>query len=401
MFKKTAYILVIALMILIGVQVVLAEEIIIQEGQLPYSNSITASLNYEANKVLFIKQLQTNPYLNLTFPSSIISSNITQFNISYTINPFLIINQQEILNGTLMINDTENVSFYYLTFKINRFLSQDSFFNISFLNSTYLINTTLDLLPQTGTIKFKLIGLPGQNINISCGEWLTCPTFMVFKENVSILNVDYFIPKDASVGEYIRLITFLNANTTITQEVKFQILVPSIFLHQCGFDYGSCLSSPTKEEYLKCVARGIAEEQQCQQLQKQEFYKLGLKMFDNQSQIKEIERLVMVGSVDNELKGLYDACSFQIDNFKQEMGFCSEQRTILTNDKIALQNIVNNQNEEFSRSRSLLYNETQKLIQIERNGKRIRTYILIVIAVIFIAGGHFKRKYKQRNMTDF
>ena len=276
--KRTILIIIIIALIFINLKAALAEQIIVNENQLPYSNSLTFTVNLTPNKSFLVSTIN-NTYFSLVFPKNITTTeNLTLIQINYSIAPFLVI-EDTTFNQNIIFNNSEGSLTYPLSFFIKRYLSTENYFNVSLIDSSYIINSTLDLLPKNGSIKFRLLGNPGQNLNITCGEWLSCPTSLVFQENFTILEVFYLIPQSASLGEYKRLITIINANSTITQEVTFQILVPGIFLQKCGFDYGSCLASPTKEEYLKCVAGGLAEEQSCEQLQKQEFYKLGLKMF--------------------------------------------------------------------------------------------------------------------------
>ena len=109
----------------------------------------------------------------------------------------------------------------------------------------------------------------------------------------------------------------------------------------------------------------------------------------------------MVGSVDNELKGLYNACSTQVSNYQNDIAVCTDQRNILTADKTNLQSMLNQTQLESQRVQNFLLNETKKKIDEAEARVRWRNWAFIITLVVVVGSIMYKRRYEAENHMEF
>jgi len=401
------------LLLSVGVQAFDEEVIIaINDTQLPYNDSELMELGLEHNYSLYLEQYMFDSRANLSFPEEYFynNTNTSNFSITYSAIDFFM---NESVNFTVALNLTSdhpsfNDSFLLgFTFLIN--YTNQSTINetevdiIYFGDSGYNIDISQNLLPREGTLDFNIIGNVGTTSNITyCDSWLTCPANITFINETETLSINYYIPTDTAVGTYVRLFNVTSGNITRSGNITFNIIESELIIEEyIWHDY--CFED--EDSLLDC----IREKESFDRQRLSDIYALALRKAENSTEYiyNETEVMVMVGSIDDEIKMLYDSCNLARSDaqdlyldMSDKYHNCDSTLQTYVDERDTFAESVRLQEEGLEDGYDEL-NATATARQEELDKQFNRTIYLCIAAVIFVAACiWYWRKYKELNHTD-
>jgi hypothetical protein len=374
------------------------DTILVEGNSLPTSSylnlTLTLAQNYTANFTL----ISANQYVNLSFLTSINFTQATEIiNITYNISGTT--PEGTYTNVIQIENNYNNLTKFYalilnVTARNSTTISINSSEFFSILDGGYNYTYSINLLPLERELPFNLTGTIGMVVNVSCSEWLSCPTSFMFIETSYLFNLKYNLSSNLTIGTYEQNFTLSVNNQTRVGKIFFNIVAPELVFQEYVYKE-ECFSS--EEALFKC----IEEEKIFYRQQLSDIYALALSKKHNYTETIEVEKPVMVGSVDIELKKMYDSCIVEKDNTNTNLNTCQSERNNLFNEKVELNNKISIMNQSFQQQQ---YDFNQTLISQEYADKeRVkRNIIIIIILILFLAGlfiyNHFYKKFNHENI---
>lgn len=383
---------------------------LLNESSLPSSGTLIFTLNGQPNGTAFIHQQQFNSHVTLSFPSQLFFGDNTIVNlpVDYTVEDFFVPDDFILLNTSLNITNDFNLSSSELgiLFQVNK----ESVINVTSVD-TFEISTegysktiSKNILPKSENLDFLFKGAAGSKTTLTnCGIWLTCPSEIIMDVPKKTVPIPYTIPYNTSVGFYDMSFNAVNNDSNVTRIgiVQFTIIEQNITFQQLVLkNYDECYTgSKTEQELVNCFKRIDEENDKLREESQQKALRdifaqcRGL----NNTQIQEVEKLVMVGSVDKDLKANLDTCTTNLAKAQEDTNSCNARNSGLIEEKSRYDDFLNKKDEE-----KKALNETAQQ-ELEKS-KQYFKWILYAIGGILLCSAIFgwykitAEKYNHRKL---
>jgi len=398
--RKTILTVVVIILILLTLKIALAydeeKHFYYNESDLPLSSSYQDKLQIEANNTAYFNIIKSNSNATIEVPQPIYfnTTKYQNFSIDFSIID-LAITKNYTIETAIRINTTNDITYELgLFFHIiaDEWLVQEIDLYLFYLiDSGYALNITTNLLPTTGSKEFRLNGYTNLTVNITnCGEWLTCPDNFTFITNESILYINYSIPINTSPGNYERTFELNSVNVTRTGKFEFHISDPSLILQEYVWR-DECFES--EDKLLTC----IREKEEFDKQRLSDIYSLALSKFRNGTETvyNTTEILVMAGSIDDELKILYDSCVEEKNNNNDNLDNCNNKLSSCINEKDDVNSEMRGVRGEVDAELESAKTEAEKLKADATSSLRWwRNFIIIIIISSSLIGFYVYRVKK-------
>lgn len=340
-------------------------EIYVLESELPTAGSINLSLTLSEWNTAFFNQTNISNYVTLTFPKNLTfnATNTSVLLIQYYIPKFTPVSSQFIINTSINItnNVTDSSSLFGMSFIVNRTTPQIIEFNAT--NKTivasqgYNVTIAEILLPKNDTLFFTFKAPANTVVNITrCDSWLRCPSTFTFLTENAVMPINYTVPYNTTLGLYQMNFTVLSSEgVEANGSILFNITTTDVLMRRFVFKE-ECFTSDgaIKKECIK-------EYEEYQRLTFQELLDMTFHSIrKNASGAEIVEKLVMVGSVDEELKKLYDSCYQERTVVTLSNNQCNFQRESLLNEKVSWEKLINEKDAQMKENERLVWNQTQE-----------------------------------------
>lgn len=386
------------------------------------NGSFHKNITYYENSTLNITENKTSPGLTLDHPGSLVF-NQSNSSIFYTIY-HLQTNHSGIYNATLDLKDHDkNNSFQYAmtlnvtlnittnttnttntstnttntTTNTTNTTSNETYidynnFSISILNENYFLNLSTNVLPKTGSLDFNLEGERGL-VNMTCHDWLDCPSQVNFTKDEKNIAVDYTIPQ-YNVSKHNLSINFTRENYTRQTRVIVNIHDPVMQIS--SYKWGSdCFTEDGNVKY-DCIEE--YEEYQIERLH--HILKSAREEAEecNCTNNTVVEKeYIMSGDISKQVKESLTKCRNDLDNCRQDYSQCTDQ---VENVSQSLQAVRNKNIENKSEILEESFHMTRSKVE-EAKKTKSRAWTIVILTVIFvilgIVGWHLYNKKKKYN----
>lgn len=377
----------------------------IDESQLPYSGSEYMDIGLEDNYTIFLNQYLYNDYVSLNFPSnySYNGTDISDFYINYTVDNMVLSNDTNLIVGINITSNhpSFNESHLYgmtLIVKINEsteLVKEKESFHFYMINKGYGINITENLLPQSGKLDFHLAGEKNFTVNVTdCGTWLICPETFTFVTGNETLYINYSIPINASLGVHNRTFTVTSGNVTKVGNVMFNILAIEYEFKEYVWKDG-CMASD--EAYDVCWA-----EYEAFQIRRLAEAMRKARNTSKEIIINETEKLVMVGSIDDELKFIYDNLLTSNGKIQSEYAECTNRLSTCLGEKSTFDKTIKEIQDNADKTNTLTLEQAKNIeTDFESKRKSRRNWIIFIIIVVGLIVAYLMFLYKANHKMPF
>jgi len=374
------------------------EVITIQEEDLPVSDTAILTLLSNTNSTLVINQTSvSNETINVSSPEKVFFniSNEETADFNYSVGAITVTDDFNLTYEYDIIAEDGETTTYGLVFEIIAEVAEievNSVFNVSVAPNGYYVNVSEDLLPLEGTLDFTIVSDFDEVLNITnCHYLLSCQDNFSATTSEATLEISYSLPSNLSLGETISYFNLTGANSTREANITFNVVSADIVFEEYTFS-DDCLDS--EDNYLACL-----EEKQQQELDYvTQYFALRKEAEGELTIINETEVLVMVGSIDAELKSLYDECREQLTSMEDNYLLCTDDREDLYNDKeifddrlTAMQETVDNKAADLNATYSALDVEQKQKKKQRRWGFLFSVVLLSIIGTYYF----FDKKYND------
>ncbi|MDO8553247.1 MAG: hypothetical protein Q7S22_00430 [Candidatus Micrarchaeota archaeon] len=372
-----------------------AETIIIPYQELPKSGVIAFNISAPNYENYTVSTLLTHEKVSLNYPVGIFSDNETSipFELNYQVQTVPIV-VNKTLNISLLFNSTTASFIKNITFLISvnhTIVDAQPVEEFQVINNTANIKLSFDTLPYNSSQTFLFKGIVGTTATVNfCGEWLSCPSTFIFNNQEEKVNISYSVPKNTLIGLYEKIFTVQGKNVTL----RFNITEPTIIIPDLSLD--ECYAKVELQAVEDCINAKL-------ELQKEtlaQIFALARARQQNFTQIKEMEKLVMVGSVDKELKGLYDACTADLTSVRESNTMCIARRDELQSDREHFMSQLDQKQIEFDQQKESLLNETALRIQKEKSNKWWTIMAVLIVAGIICSIFFYRYFMKKYNHVE-
>ncbi len=216
------------------------ESIEIGDKSLPKSGNFTFSFKLLENQTLYFNLSNKSQYLNLNFPSekTLIGTDSYNFTVNWSITE-TVFPEDITLLGEIIVKNSFNLNNHSIgmEFKIkkegDRVLIINGSDELIYQNGMYIKTTTIDKLPNNGSLEFFISGNPGEEFKlVDCGNFLICnnQTFKLNENGGYNLELGFFIPLATAIGIYNETFNISSNVRNSTINIQFDIGVPNILL---------------------------------------------------------------------------------------------------------------------------------------------------------------------------
>lgn len=365
-------------------------------NDLPYPGTETMKIALEDNYTIYLEQLDFDPNIDLNFPSEYYynGTNISNFNLTYTVKDFYSPIDKFLTSSIKITSDHPGFPgefIYGLEFNVffeeESLVSENIIDEFNIFTGGYQYNVSETVLPTNKTFKFNISGEVGTTANITyCDEWLTCPSNITFIESYQTLSVELLIPEETPPGSYNRTFDLsfegeLKVGTIFIEVLPIDMLFERWVWQDYCFDANGNIIDECWEDYYLFQERKLIQ-----------MMKLARNGTKTQVIINETERLVMTGSIDTELKALYDGCSNDLASIRGSY----DANTAQLNECLT-------ERQTYQDECTFRINQTlEEAFAVKENSKRsVRNWIIFILAVL-IAGGFvtwYFISYNKLNQT--
>jgi len=365
-----------------------AEEIIItlnttyNISELPIMGMHELNLSLTPNATLEFKEIQSNPKAILNYKNKIeldTNTSIAEWKIEYII-PFFAdyTDNFTIIENIIAVNNSINDKIVLI--KLEQTILHPPIINQTTSNETYLQLKdggkqveiyTFSAIDFNQTHHIDIKAPNGAIINITCGEFITCPSnTTIIENNETRINAQIFIPKGQIGGNYSSFVTLTTGNNTGT--INFTIIVrmddiSNIILYDIWDE--SCYESTEslaecykiQARYNSEIANALLERLRTENLS-----------CDITERLNETIKYVEVGNIDPELLKDNRELRNKYNTLSQDYGTLSTEYTTCMTQKSSLETQIIRETEELSEEfilrRSSLEKETlEKQNQIRQD----------------------------------
>ena len=372
------------------------------------SSFVTLNVTLLENETMFVSPLVLDSRLNYSYPDQLYFSNATEtlrINVS-SVYEFV---SDEVVNSSFNLTNSLNNNSYEFVVTTNVFadphFNESKEFFIDVVNGEYFVNISTNLIPKTGSLAYRINGLSGEVLEISCpvDTWLSCPVNSTFGvNNATQFNINYSIPEDAPIGLKNYSVVFRTGNITLNKSILFNIYEPDLILQQYVFDE-ACFVEDVNGD-LTLTYDCILEYQAFQYEQTvQIINKLREEKNKNCKVVENVTEHVYVGNVEEEVLDQLNICRSDRDSARDDFNTCQSklsekenllgscntdlknaERKLLNNETTCLENVFATSvklKEDAARDR----NETMQLAK-EYRSKTVWTLILLVFLFLLVVG---------------
>lgn len=349
----------------------------VNESSLPRNGFFIYNLDGQPNGTAFLNQIEFNDHINLTFPSNLTfgDTNLTSFQVNWAIDDFVVPEDVQFLNTSIQITNDFNNNSHIKGFVFD--MVKESLAGVSnvtefhVLSDGYNISVSQNLLPKSGNLDFRFQAPQGSKLFISnCGIWLTCPTETYIDTAEKIISIPYLVPSGTAVGFYDMSFNSSNNQSNVTQigKVTFDVVPPSILTEQYVFkdecfkdqiSLAQCLKEKSEFENRK-IAEAI-----------QKLYNES-----NNTVYVDREKLVMAGSIDGELKGLYDSCAKDLEGTKANLNEAQAKNSQLVDEKSKFDEFMKEQQQKADDEKKAI---NESAMQKLAHDKKVRNWTILGI----------------------
>lgn len=379
------------------------DTITVDSNSLPFSGTFDLALNFTENHTIYLAQYEDNANLEVMFPSEVFFDGVSEkvVKINYTVLKHDLIVDKILVDAFNLTNSYNNNSATYateVTVIANNTISLDSVNSFSINPNGHTLNVSWDLLPVSGEAKFRVNG-DGDYLNFSnCDEWLQCPDVTMLTNGTSVIDLAYTVPYTAELGTRIATFDLIGNNTNMTVNVTFNVVSPKLSIPESSLDRTECLQYwDDQEAFDNC----IAEKQALENEYYAQLLALAKSKQSNYTKEVEVEKIVMAGSVDEELKVLYDSCMSERDRLEEQYNSCSLKREDLISEKQQFDNMLSSMEEDISLREANIADAKNNLE--EQRKERVKKTIMWFMFISGLGGGliFFVRRDMQLNHWGF
>ena len=366
-----------------------SDSFVFNDSELPKTGTTQLNLTLQSNSTIYIINNLVDNNAIITFPSSYYLNNTATTNIlfNYSVQSFLIHQNRTIINSFNISNSLNNVTKSYaiiinITSKGEELVTTNPVYNLITDTKSYFINISEDFLPFNGTFVFNLNGKAGTRFNLTtCSTWMTCPTNITFNSTSTyILNIPYQIPFNAILGTHNLSFWFEGYNITEKAEIDVVIISSQLLFKKYVFEERCFVDDASIESCLE-------EERVYRNQQLIDYFQFKNRPQNNTGYNNTIKEYVMVGSVDDEIKTMYNSCSSELLIVRSGLSECNNNRNNLLNEKTLFDEKIKQNEEMIKNKEAIISNNTQSMID-ENNSKMYKTlyatgaFLFLLVALV-------------------
>lgn len=372
------------------------------------SSVVTLNVTLLQNETMFVSPVSLDDRLNYSFPDEIFFYNATE-ELRINVSPVYEFVSDEQVNSSFNLTNSLNNNSYEFVVITNVFadphFNESKEFFIDVVNGEYFVNISTNLVPKTGSLAYRINGLSGEVLNISCpvDSWLSCPANSTFgSNNATQFNINYSIPETAPIGLKNYSVVFQTGNITLQKNILFNIYEPELILQQYVFDE-SCFVEDVNGD-LTLTYDCILEYQAFQYEQTvQIINKLREEKNKNCKVVENVTDHVYVGNIEEEVLDQLNICRSDRDSARDDFNTCQSklsekenllgscntdlknaERKLLNNETTCLENVFAT-SVKLKEEAAFDRNETMQLAK-EYRKKTIWTVVLVVFLFLLVVG---------------
>lgn len=393
--------LVISLMILIPTvfATTIEETVIYNISELPVTGYFALNFSLAPNESIFFTPVFNDPKTQITYPAQITldeNTTIAQWYLNYSI-PFFTDYSDNYTIIEDLIGVTNNINNNLVLLKLNYKILHPPLWNHTEAEEPYLYLTdggkqvivnTFSAVDLNQSHAININAPNGAIINVSCGQFLSCPDqVIVDNNNKTSVVVRIFVPKGQAGGNYSSFATVSTGNSTGTVNFTINVRlddIANLILYDIWDE--SCYESPERlAECYKIQARYNSEIANALLKRLQ----AGNYSCEDITKVNETIKYVEVGNIDPELlrdnqqlREKYNTLSKDYSALSTKFGSCMSENTEL---QTKVQDETEMLSNEFILKRSSLERETiEQQIEARKEMTRKLNWIIGILFFFFL-----------------
>jgi len=404
------FLLVASFLFLLFLSFVSAEVFVFDDYKLPLNTSVNVTYGLVPNETLFFNPDGGHPALWVSHPTSYtLGVNESNATITYDISiDNFTLDGNESFNYSIFVNNSYNS---LSTTTVFSFLIVDNFqyyvpesYDLLLLGGLPVVNVSYYWLPVDGSHEIVVRGLKDSFVNITCyGDWLSCPQKEFFDENnETTVIIDYVVPLNTSVGEYVYNVTLSSYNDTVVIPFTFNVYLPNIIVDT--FSWGEECFSGDVDDLIDCVE----EYEDWASLRLSEVLRSAREQSVCEPEIINHTEYVVVGDVDKDLYDELEQCRSDLDSSISDFSRCRSESSNYQRDyEVTLSSLdecrfdlMDNESKTRLACEAKIFsmrNETEMMIRNDMVSRWWGRFFFVLFIGLFFLGRFLYLRYRENS----